>query len=102
MEDEQIDEYDRTKYFMNANREKIYARRGQGHKGLAYRIISEEGLNDIYYFYEGRLQAPVFLTYCGYVMVDEGQEKAIEPKSIFEDFKTVRYIAVGYCSIAID
>lgn len=29
MEDEQIDEYDRTKYFMNANREKIYARRGQ-------------------------------------------------------------------------
>jgi len=102
MENEEVDEYDRTKYFMNSNREKIYARRGGGHKGIAYRIIGDTGLDGIYYFYEARIPAPVFLTYCGYVMVDEGEERTIIPKDIFDDFKTVKYTSVGYCSISID
>ena len=102
MENEEIEEYDRTKYFMDSNREKTYAKRGGGHKGLAYQIIRDIGLDSIYFFYESRVPAPVFLTYCGYVMVDEAQEKTILPEDIFDDARTVTYTAVGYCSIAID
>ncbi len=73
-----------------------------GHKGLAYNIISDIGLGDIYYFYEERLTAPDFLTYCGYVLVDETQEGYREPKNIFEDFEEYEYVVVIYCSAVID
>ena len=73
-----------------------------GHKGLAYNIISDIGLGNIYYFYEERVNAPDFLTYCGYVLVDEAQEGYRKPRDIFDDFEKYYYAVVIYCSAVID
>lgn len=96
---EQI-EYDKTKYFMDANKNKIYVPKGGGHKGLAYNILRDIGLNYLYNYYEDILPVTVFLTYCGYVLVDEGEEKYEE--SWDDDFKTTKFTVVLYCSAAID
>lgn len=96
------DEFDQTKYFIAPNGEKIYANKGGHHKGLAYGIINRSELADIYYAYENTVKAIDFLTYCGYVMVDEADEKYKLPDNIFDDGETVKYASVGYCSAAID
>lgn len=100
MEDVSDEEYDKTKYFLDKNRNKIYARKGGGHKGLAYSIIQDIGLSEIYhYMYEERVPAAIFLTYCGYVLVDEAQETY---KQTWDSSELVTYKVVGYCSKAID
>lgn len=73
-----------------------------GHKGLAYNTISNIRLDNIYYFYEERVTAPDFLTYCGYVLVDEAQEGYRKPKDIFDDFEKYCYAVVIYCSAVLD
>lgn len=97
LEEERLD---KTKYFLTPSREKIYATKGQGHKSLAYKIINEIGLFMIYWKYEECMSSPIFLTCCGYVLVDEGEEK-IE-FGFGEDDKITKFTDVGYCSAAID
>lgn len=100
MEDIDDEEYDKTKYFLDPNRNKIYARKGGGHKGLAYSIINDIGLSELYHYrYEERVPAPIFLTYCGYVLVDEAQEGY---KDSWDSIERVTYMVVAYCSKAID
>lgn len=100
MEDIQDVEYDKTKYFLDQNRNKIYARKGEGHKSLAYCIINKIGLSELYYrVYEERIPAAIFLTYCGYVLVDEAQETY---KQTWDSSELVTYKVVAYCSKAID
>ena len=65
------EEYDKTKYFFNSSKNKIYTRKGQLHEQLARNIIQSAGLNDIYKQYEDDFLTSEFLTYCGYVWVDE-------------------------------
>lgn len=92
--------YDKTKYFLDQNKNKRYVLKGSGHKGLAYSILAEIGLSEIYHFrYEQRVPAPVFLTYCGYVLVDEAQETY---KVTWDSSKLVTYKFVIYCSKTID
>lgn len=100
MEGMQDIEYDKTKYFLDRNRNKIYAPKGGGHKGLAYSIINEIGLSDLYYHVcEERVSAPEFLTYCGYALVDEAQETY---KLTWDSSELVTYKVVAYCSAAIN
>lgn len=100
MEDIDDEEYDKTKYFLDPNRNKIYARKGGGHKGLAYSIINDIGLSELYHYrYEERVPAAIFLTYCGYVLVDEAQEGY---KDSWDSIERVTYMVVAYCSKAID
>lgn len=95
------EELDKTKYFLTPNKQKIYAVKGQNHKGLAYNILEKTGVSMLYYRkYEEFVPVARFLTYCGYVLVDEGEEK-VEFK-FGEDDKVTKFTAVGYCSAAID
>lgn len=94
------EELDKTKYFLTPSREKIYAVKGQGHKGLAYNILNKIGLSMLYHGkYEEFVPVASFLTYCGYVLVDEGEEKV--ELGLFEDDKVTRITVVGYCSATI-
>lgn len=94
------EKFDKTKYFLGPNKEKIYAIKGQNHKGLAYNILDKIGLAMLYYRkYENFIPSAVFLTYCGYVLVDEGEEKI---DLGFLESKVTKYTSVGYCSAAID
>ena len=102
MQDIENEEYlDKTKYFLDPNKNKIYATKGSsGHKGLAYKILQDINLNFLYSsMYEDRISAPEFLTYLGYVWVDEKQE---DYEITFEDCKTINYAMVAYCSKVID
>lgn len=90
---------DKTKYFIDPYKNKIYVTKGKRHKGLAYKILKDINLIFLYLEYKDRISAPEFLTYCGYVWVDEAQEDYI---LTFEDCKTVKYTEVAYCSKAID
>lgn len=95
------DEIDERKYFLDSNREKIYAEKGSGHKVLAYKILHNIGLDMLYYYYEDRVPAAMFLIYCGYVLVDEAERRY---KLKLDDFgyESTDFTAVGYCSVAID
>lgn len=98
IEDEEY--LDKTKYFLDPNKNKIYATKGpSGHKGLAYRILRDINLDSLYTcLYEDRISAPEFLTYLGYVWVDEKQE---DYEMTFEDCKIINYAMVAYCSKTI-
>ena len=71
------DEIDERKYFLDSNREKIYAEKGSGHKVLAYKILHNIGLDMLYYYYYyyDRVSVAMFLIYCGYVLVDEAERR---------------------------
>lgn len=98
IEDEEF--FDKTKYFLDSNKDKIYCTKGpSGHKGLAYKILRDINLNFLYSIYEDMISAPEFLTYCGYVWVDEAQE---DYEMTFEECKTIKYVMVAYCSKTID
>lgn len=100
MEDISDEENDKMKYFLDQNRNKIYVKKGGKHKGLAYSIIDDIGLSEIYHYrYEERIPAPVFLTYCGYVYVDEAEEKYYKP---WCNSEPIKYKVVIYCSKVID
>ena len=91
-------ELDKTKYFLSPNKEKIYALKGEGHDRIAERIIDQMGLNDIYIWNEYSMTRSLFLTYCGYVLVDEGEKKC-EPKEFGMEY--TEFALVVYCSASI-
>ncbi len=97
-------EFNKKKYFLDFNKEKIYASKGSGHKALAYRILRSIGLDMIYYnCYEETVPAAMFLIYCGYVLVDEA-EVTYKPKQEgeFWEYEEEEFTTVGYCSASID
>lgn len=93
------EKYNKEKYFLDPNRNKIYALKGEGHKGLAYRELRRIGLEHIYYYYEKTIPASKFLIYCGYVLVDEAEQ---EYEVSWDSCKVTKFITVGYCSKTID
>lgn len=93
------EKYNKEKYFLDSNKNKIYALKGEGHKGLAYRELRKIGLDYIYYYYEERVPASKFLIYCGYVLVDEAEEKR---ETTWDSCKVTKFTTVGYCSKTID
>lgn len=105
------DYLDKTKYFLipeedmpffENDQDRVYAiKGGSGHKGLAYSILSRTGLSYIYYRYEERIPAAVFLTYCGYILVDEGEIKYKAGGGLFDRDESINFTLVGYCSAVL-
>lgn len=100
MEGMQDIEYDKTKYFLDQNRNKKYVQKGGSHKGKAYSLINDMGLSELYHHvYEEKISACEFILCCGYVLVDEAQETY---KQTWDSSELVTFKAVGYCSAAIN
>lgn len=93
-------DYDKTKYFLDSNKQKIYAKKGSGHKDLAYDILFKTGLNSIYARYEDYVPATEFLTYCCYVLVDEAEETIIQDGP-FAEIEVIKFTTIAYCSASI-
>lgn len=98
-EDYNEEDYNLEKYFLDQNKEKIYAKKGWGHKDLAYNIMRKTGLIDIYWAYQNYVPPAVFVTYCGYVLIDEAEEKAeLDKDDDLFRYKITKFTTIGYCS----
>ena len=67
---------------------------------MAYRILAKTGLNTLYFSHEYGISPQLFLTYCGYILVDN-DFRHIETEEDADSSQSREHTAIGYCSAAI-
>lgn len=68
----------------------------KGHNKLAEEVLEEIGLDSVYSEYCNKMTPSLFLTFCGYVLVDENEKYYDSDKKEF-----IKYTVAIFCSVSI-